>query len=105
MRAWFQTLDVFITFESPLLAVLSLSIEQGVSKSVLVLNVDWAVEKELRLLAARLPANFDFWVKGEIDFDVSSCITRAPGAQQLPPDAVALARSLSPRTLACLTTA
>lgn len=65
MREWFRTLDVFITFESPLLAVLSLAVEQGVGRAVVVLNVDWAVGKELRLLAAKLPHNLDFWVKGE----------------------------------------
>ena len=64
MREWLRSLDVFITFESPLLAVLSLAIEQGVQRTVLVLNVDWAVDKELRILAARLPEKLDFWVKG-----------------------------------------
>jgi hypothetical protein len=62
---WFATLDVFITFESPLLATLSLALERGVGRAILVLNVDWAVGKELRLLASRLPHGLDFWVKGE----------------------------------------
>jgi len=68
MREWFRTLDVFITFESPLLAVLSLAVEHGVGRVVVVLNVDWAVGKELRLLAAQLPHNLDFWVKGNFCF-------------------------------------
>jgi len=65
IREWFRTLHIFISFESPLLSIYSLALEQGVERAVLVLNIDWAVEKELQLLAARLPENLDFWVKGK----------------------------------------
>lgn len=65
IREWLGTLDVFITFESPLLTIFQLAIEKGAMRVVLVLNVDWAVDKELQLLSARLPIDrFDFWVKG-----------------------------------------
>ena len=65
IREWLGSLDVFITFESPLLAIFQLAIQQGARRAVLVLNVDWAVEKELQLMAVRLPPNkFEFWVKG-----------------------------------------
>lgn len=65
IRAWFRTLHIFISFESPLLSIFSLALDQGVGRAVLVLNIDWAVEKELQLIAARLPQNLDFWVKGK----------------------------------------
>ena len=64
LSAWLRTLDVFISFESPLLSVFSLALQVGVGRAVLVLNADWAVDKELRLLAANLPHKLDFWVKG-----------------------------------------
>jgi hypothetical protein len=58
-----RTLDVLISFESPLLAIFSLASDLGVPQSILVLNIDWCHAAELREIARHVP-RLSFWSKG-----------------------------------------
>jgi len=62
IREWLGSLDVFISFESPLLAIFELAESLGVSSSILILNVDWACAQELHRISKI--RNLKFWVKG-----------------------------------------
>ncbi|EKX44600.1 hypothetical protein GUITHDRAFT_109376 [Guillardia theta CCMP2712] len=62
MKGWLGSLDVFISFESPLLAIFQLAERLRVRRSILVLNIDWSCAKEIRRIS-EVP-NLQFWVKG-----------------------------------------